>query len=283
MEPQVTPISAPRLLPPSTAAPPPTAPRLARSLPNQLNNPRERDKLPHEAPSLLGVSTPKTRDDLPGGTVLDSIALDRAVAHINGIYTQKGLKTATKIGSYVLDMFFAGDFESFRHEGKKHVTFRALAERDDLCVSHSFIWYAVAVLEQSTQLPDDVSETLPFSHHKLLLPIKDLELKLELAREAVARRMSKRKLAERIRGLRRNSAAFSRAGRPPLPSFVKGLTQVRRGVELACSEELSDDLFDRYGLDDAGRLLDETTQQIETLERLVTRLRAQVSRLRERA
>ncbi len=237
--------------------------------------------MPHEASQLRVAKTPRTREVLPGGTTLDALALDRAVAHINSIYTQKGLKTATKIGRYVLDTFFAGDFESFRHEGKKHVTFRALAERDDLCVSHSFIWYAVAVLEQSGQLPSEITDALPFSHHKLLLPIKDNELKLQLAREAVAQKLSKRKLADRIRGLRRKTHAFSKAGRPPLPSFVKGLTQVRRGVELACSEELSDDLFDRYGLDDATRLLDDTMQQVETLERLVTRLRAQVRRLRE--
>jgi hypothetical protein len=226
------------------------------------------------------VREPLSRDQLPGGTVIDSLALDRAVIKIAGIYTKRGLETAISIGRYVLDTFFAGDFESFRREGKKHVTFRALAERSDLCVSHSFIWYAVAVLEQLQTLPVEIGWALQFSHHKLLLPLKDREIKVRLAREAVVEKMSKRTLADRIRELRRDSSVFSRAGRPPLPAFVKGLTQVKRGIERACSEQPSDELFARYNLEDASALLDDTERDLANLTRLVSQLRARIERLR---
>jgi hypothetical protein len=67
----------------------------------------------------------------------------------------------------------------------RHVTFRALAKREDLRVAYTTIWYSVAVLDQLRCLPADIATALPLSHHKLLVPVKDEELKRRLAERAV--------------------------------------------------------------------------------------------------
>ena len=85
---------------------------------------------------------------LLGEDEVDAALLDRAVGEINRIYVSKGLETARSIGNYVVDTFFGGNLDSFRKRERKHVTFRALADRKDLHVAYNTIWYSVAVLDQ---------------------------------------------------------------------------------------------------------------------------------------
>jgi len=111
------------------------------------------------------ILAPGTGEGLPGEQEADSVLLDQAVAHINQLYIAKGLETARVIGEYVLTTFFGGDTETFRAKGSKHTSFRALAEREDLHVSHVWIWRAVSVVDQLQLLPEDVAGSLPFTHH----------------------------------------------------------------------------------------------------------------------
>ena len=87
----------------------------------------------------------------------------------------------------MLAKFFGGDLDYAQKSHSKHLSFAALADHSELNVGKSTLWYAVAMLGQLRQLPKDIAGALPFSHHKLLLTVKDPEQKLELAKEAGTR------------------------------------------------------------------------------------------------
>ncbi len=165
-----------------------------------------------------------------GGEV-DEAALSEAVAEINRLYVAKGLEMTRAIGSYVLDRFFDGDTANFRTHGRKHVTFRKLGERTDLRVNYQFIWNAVAVVDQLKQLPENIAEALPLSHHKLLLPVKDPEKKLKLASEAIEKNLGKRELEQRVKKVRAKEIPGEKRGRKPEPEPVKNLRKVMKALD----------------------------------------------------
>lgn len=137
--------------------------------------------------------------NLSGSSTIDEKLLSKAVSELNAIYVSKGIETARSIGTYVINTFFEGDIDLFRKKNKKHPTFRALASRDDLAFAFNTIWYSVAVLEQFRHLPKNIAESLSLAHHKLLLPVEDIETKKRLAQRAVIEKMSSREFAETIR------------------------------------------------------------------------------------
>ena len=138
-------------------------------------------------------------ENLLGETIIDEKLLSKAVSELNAIYVSKGMETAKTIGSYVINTFFEGDINNFRKKNKKHVTFRALARRNDLAFAFNTIWYSVAVLEQFSHLPKNLADSLSLAHHKLLLPIEDIDTKIRLAQKAVNEKLSTRKFGEMIR------------------------------------------------------------------------------------
>jgi len=117
---------------------------------------------------------------------------------LNQIYTTKALQTACLIGEYVISRFFGGEVEAFRRDSCKHASFRALSKRVDLRFSPTYLWTAVAVVGQLRELPEDLAQCLPLSHHRLLLPLKDATVKVALARLAVEYSLSKRELKREI-------------------------------------------------------------------------------------
>ena len=164
--------------------------------------------------------------NLPGGDALDADALTIAVREINRLHAAKGLETARAIGSFVLETFFDNDTANFRANGKKHVTFRELGEREDLQVSYSFIWNAVSVVDQLRLLPENIASVLPLSHHKLLLPVKDPEKKLKLATEAVEKGLGKRELEQKVKKVRAKETVGEKRGRKADPELLKTLRKI---------------------------------------------------------
>jgi hypothetical protein len=122
-------------------------------------------------------------------------------------------------------------------------------------------------------LPADIAEALPLSHHKLLLPIKDEQKKLELAKSAVHEGLAKRALEERVRKLRDKDKDDSKAGRPPLPAFAKAVTALHKVVRVAASEYVGDKTFAHLPKAQAKALLKELEQQVEALSKLAGRVR----------
>jgi len=104
----------------------------------------------------------------------------------------KGLELYFAVGDYVLNTFFGEDPETFHTRGKGHATFPALAEREDLRLGFSALYKAVAVVEQRRLLPDNLASVLSLEHQVKLLPVKDENEKVELARRAVQEELSSR-------------------------------------------------------------------------------------------
>lgn len=206
---------------------------------------------------------------LPGENDVDAALVDQVVGDLNQIYRVKGMETARAVGELLLARFFDGDPARFHERGKDHVSFRQLAERDDLSFSHAFLWNACAVVEQLRLLPEDLASALPLSHHKLLLTVKDPAEKERLAREAVAQGLSKRALEEAVKETRPEVPPESRPGRKPLPAVVKGLTRLKAAVALAGSEELG-----ALDADRAREVLAELDVQVAALGRIREALKA---------
>ncbi|MBN1337596.1 MAG: hypothetical protein JXB39_16705 [Deltaproteobacteria bacterium] len=192
---------------------------------------------------------------LPGLVEVDAALLDEAVSQINRIYVSKGLEMYFAVGEYVLTTFFGGDPEAFHTRGKGHATFRALGERADLRLSHTAIYNAVAVVDQRRLLPDDLISALPFTHQRLLLPIKDEGAKVKLARKAVKDDLSSRELAVEVKREKARHRKGARPGRPNLPAFVKALGRLRSIREQAASEPITAEAFSTYGPEKARLLL----------------------------
>lgn len=211
---------------------------------------------------------------LPGEQTVDTAALDDAVQELNRLYVAKGLETARSIGEYVIARFFGGEPEKFHERSGGHVTFRELAERADLLPSHSFLWKACAVVEQLRLLPPNVAEALPFSHHALLLPVKDTAAKLQLAQKAVDKGLSKRALEAEVKKVRKRKEGETRAGRPALPVFVKGLTRLKAAVALATSEDVGADAFATYSPSKAKVLLEQLNEHVAALTELRSKVEA---------
>lgn len=209
---------------------------------------------------------------LRGERGVDADLLDTAVREINRLYITKGLETYLAIGGYVLQTFFGGDPESFRQRGDRHVTFRLLAQREDLHLSYSSIAKAVGVVGQITLLPEPVAAALPYTHHTVLLPIRDPGAKVELAERAADEGWPSRRLIEEVLKIRQQEKRNTGAGRPPLPAVVKLIRGVQRVVDKGDASALSDDDLQGQSSDVLRPSLSSLREQIQTLEDLQARI-----------
>ncbi|NMC72739.1 MAG: hypothetical protein GYA57_22170 [Myxococcales bacterium] len=199
--------------------------------------------------------------------------IDAAVREINRLYVGKGIEAARAVGEYVLRTFFGGRVEHFRRRGRKHVSFRKLAERPDLRVSHATLWKCTALVEQFRELPPEVTNALPVTHHVLLLPVHDDKCKLALARKAVREGLSKTALAAEVRRLGRPSPTARRRGRPPSPPVVRLLSAFARLARQSAAPSLLDRSLDEFPPHRLADLVAAATRDLEQLGALVRKLR----------
>lgn len=205
---------------------------------------------------------------LPGERDCDTSLIKKAVDDLNRLHSSMALEMACRMGEYVLRVFFNGDTKRFRERGRRHVSFRRLAERDDLQVSVSFLSTAVSVVEQLQLLPPAVARQLPLSHHRLLLPVKDKETKLELARWAADGHSSKRQLADRVRRYRLLSGD-NRRGRPPTPPLIKTLRQLRKTAEQLLTVSGQEWFVGCYPDDETAALVDDLETELKAVVGIV--------------
>jgi hypothetical protein len=212
---------------------------------------------------------------LPGLSATEKPLIDKAIDDLNTLYTRKGLETAEAIGDYILQAFFEGDIDNYNQFGRKHATFKALTEHDGLQFSASYLWFAVTVSEQVKFLrANGITDDLPLSHHRLLVAVKDNDKKLALAQRAVEKGMSKRAFETAVR--KKRGSAGGSSGRPPLPAFAKGFTKLLQAIELAVSEEVTDESFEHYDAEQAEELLGEVDAGLEQLQALRKTLTRQI-------
>lgn len=202
---------------------------------------------------------------LPGEAEVEAELLDQAVQTINQIHAGKTLETARMVGEYVLQTFFADDPESFRARGKKHVSFRELAKRDDLHPSYAFIWRAVSVVDQLRLLPEDVVAALPYTHHAALLPVRDEGAKKRLAQRAAEKGWTSRKLLDEVRKVRAKEKGAHKAGRPPLPAFVKVVRRISSTLRASGTPTITDEDIIRYTPDLSRELVGIIESQVDVL------------------
>jgi len=165
------------------------------------------------------------------GMELPAEAVEAAVARINRVHRQQGIAWVRALGAAVVELFFDGDVTLLRLRGRRHRPLRAVARHPALEMSASTLWYALAIYEQLDQLPHHVGRALTVSHHRRLVPVRDHAVKLRLAEQAAEEGWSVRQLEAAVSAQRARETAGSRAGRPPLPGFVKAIRRLPRAME----------------------------------------------------
>lgn len=230
-----------------------------------------------KAPSATELAVPA--DLLPGEVEVDDGLLDDAVDELNRLYVIGGLQTALDMGSRILDLFFGGNVENYHEREKQHATYAALAEREDLKFSTSFLWYSVQVVEQLPALPPAAKEKLPLSHHRLLTHVKDGKTKKRLADKAITKGLSKRDLEVEIRKATKRQRTGATRGRKPLPAFAKGVSKIKKAIELATSELIDDRTFEHLALEDAKSLVDDLDMELGKLDVVKKKVLEQIAAL----
>ncbi len=172
---------------------------------------------------------------LPGERVVDDVLVESVVQSINRVHARRALELALEVGQIVVDIFFGGDLSLAEARAPGHVSYRALAAREDLAVSHSRLHKCVRVLVQVHQLGPEVAGRLTFSHHVALLPVRDLRDRQALARKAEAKGWTSDQLRTEAQKLHRKATGH-RPGRPPLPEFMKRVRTVVRATRKATEQ-----------------------------------------------
>lgn len=184
--------------------------------------------------SLVDLSSP-----LSHGSFSQSLSqsperarLDELAARLAEQGKDATVDQALEIGRMVLDTLYGGDLLAWRSRAAKAHSLRALARREDLSVSSSGLYRAVALYELAQNLGGlERWSTLGISHLRLVLGLPICEQRrlldaavgnawtvAELEREAVAVR-------------KREPEQLGRGGRPRLPRFVKSVNRLRKAAE----------------------------------------------------
>ncbi len=221
---------------------------------------------PVEPPPKAPATTTAVAAPLPGARRVDAALLDAVVADVNRITTTSGLEHARAVAEVVVGRLGGGDLDAFQAAASEHATWRALASRTDLAVSHSFLWSCVAVLEQLRELPPEIGMALPVSHHKRLLTVKDDDVKLALATRAVEEGMTVQELEAAVAATRPDGAKGE--GRKPLPPFAKAIRGLPRLFEGVKASDVTPRAIAKLGADEVEDLVAILDSQLATLHAL---------------
>jgi len=208
---------------------------------------------------------------LPGELEVDTALLDEVVLQLNRIHAAKGIEAVRAMGEYLLARFFGGDLARFRETERRHATWREMSQRKDLHVSHSNLWYSLAILEQLRMLPTVVATALPVAVHRRLVAVRDPAAKLAIATRAAESGFTVAEVEAEIQAVA-PKAGRSNRGRRRLPEWLK---RARRSIRAAQSLGEVLDEGDPLEVEPAHRddVMVELEGAIATLSSLVTRLR----------
>lgn len=164
---------------------------------------------------------------LPGQVTVENTLVDGLVVRVNQIHRERGLDLARRIGTVILTAFFRNQGSLFAAQAGHHMSFRSLAARDDLEISHATLYRYTAVEAQIRTMPSELAMALSLTHHVALLPIRDETERIGFARRARRERWSSRVLRQRIATER---TATPRTGRPPLSMVAKASRGIHRAL-----------------------------------------------------
>ncbi len=219
------------------------------------------------APRALAVA--------PEGKEQENLDLDDVVRHINQLYAAGSLMTALKIGEFIIDTFFEGDAQGFELRRERRGAFTELKNRTDLHTSFASLYFSVRVYSQWKAIPGGFGRALSFTHHKALLPLRDVEVKVALAEQAEAERWTVKTLKAKVQ--KASSAARGNRGRrrtPLLRRCAADVERLRATVEALEDHSLAS-LFGEMDADDLYQLSDAALGDLSELQAQFRRLRVQ--------
>jgi hypothetical protein len=187
---------------------------------------------------------------------------------------------AQEVGEYLLGKFFRNDCEFARSRTPhKSASFRALAEKcesPELPVSKTWLNNAVSVAALVRQLPDTAKafKQLPPSFQETLLPLRDPAKVEKMARHAVAKHLTFRKLRQAVAEERAKLPKGAPRSRQAMPVVLKTLNDSLKLLTFAGGKRLFTKA-DLDGLDEEQRkeALESAEQIIERLDDLVQKLK----------
>jgi hypothetical protein len=144
--------------------------------------------------------------------------VDQTIREINEIWRQGGLNTVVAIGDYLIRVFYGGDLELAQsHNPTKGKALAELYDRvDELYISLHALRRAVPIAVQYRSLPRQLADGLTAGHHVELLPLRQIEQKISLARRAVDGAMTTKELRKEVRREQKPRGG----GRPKLPEVL---------------------------------------------------------------
>jgi hypothetical protein len=192
--------------------------------------------------------------------------LDATVEKINAL-AWEGHHSDIEIGKELLQNVFGGDRANLGGKGK-NPSWRALAAREDVELSHGRLWQCLHLHLQAEDLRRNGVDpkSLRVSHQRLLLPLKDLVVKAKLARQAAAKSWTVKKLEEEVRNARgKPQVAGHLKALKALPKLIDALADVR--VEASDVESLG-------GAQRVTQIRDSLERQLKVLPALLKSLNA---------
>jgi hypothetical protein len=123
--------------------------------------------------------------EVPAEDAEEDPLIEAAVIEINKLVGDNLLKTATAVGSYILEVFYKNDIlEALSKNPKKHISYRKLQDRLDLKIHYKTLNQMVGITIQEQFLldkfPEEKVKLLSYSQRVELLPRNDDD-KLTLA------------------------------------------------------------------------------------------------------
>ncbi len=176
--------------------------------------------------------------------------IEQLVQAINGYTRLAGVELALRIGSLIVDRFYAGDLKALRARGAKDASFRKLACHPQLEMSASSLQRCVAVYELCARLGVSTWKHLGVSHLRAVMALPDpAQKQLLLAAEEGG--WTVQQLQDQVQA-QRNQA--ENRGRPPLPPLVKTLNKLTRQLEGAAVDASDLDALSKLDPDEALHL-----------------------------
>ena len=211
---------------------------------------------------------------LPGEQEIDGTLVDQMVLEINRKYREGVIETMREIGALIVGRFFDASTAAFRSKSKRHASFRALSERDDLEISHTALWTAVKVVEHFELMGPELAGAISVSRHKALASAQDNDVKLQLARQVADNSIATvRQLEDAVRAAAAPAEpGAKKAGRPAIARVVKLVNQL--DSLLTSLHQTSDDELQALSESDRQNVISTATDASESSAAWGARVRA---------
>ncbi len=191
------------------------------------------------------ITAPYLRDTSTSAALTNSSAtIDRVVRELNAIGRDATFAFAMSVGALIINGLYGGDLQTWRSRGRKHSSFRKLAQHPNLAMSADSIYRCVAIYEVCERLGPHRWEHLCTSHFRLVLPLP-AQMQERLLMAAESGRWPVSQLRQEIAAMpdHERRAIPKRGGRKPASNLKRTAGILDYGAK-ACSSMLATDPMD---------------------------------------